>query len=76
MPRGMKVRNEYVEQLGRDFALTPKSVFAAIAFSLAMRLTCDDFSKARQLLFNEWNDLKTAGIVRQTPLHKKIDSEI
>lgn len=46
---------------------TPKAVFAALAFSLAMRLSDDDFHEARKLLLREWNILGRNGIV-STPM--------
>ena len=65
MPRGLKRGNEYVDALGRDFTFTPKSVFAAIAFSFAMRLAGDDSLKARVLFYEEWEMLHENGIVPQ-----------
>jgi hypothetical protein len=66
MPRGLKVRNEYIEMLGgRHFTHTPKSVLAAIAMSFAMRLAGDNQDEARALFFDEWNTLAENGIVPQ-----------
>lgn len=42
---------------------TPKAVFAAVAFSLAMRLSEDDYHEARKLLIREWNILTRNGLV-------------
>ena len=46
---------------------TPKAVIAALAYSLAMRLCCDDEAAAQSLLAAEWRDLHAAGIVPQKP---------
>lgn len=59
--------NEYVSTLGRDFTETPKTVYAAIALSFAMRLTGDDWNAAKALLANEWETLHANGILPQKP---------
>lgn len=46
---------------------TPKAVFAALAFSLAMRLSEDNYGEARKLLLREWNILTRNDIVT-TPM--------
>lgn len=62
----MKKLNEYVNALPPGlFAETPKSVFAAIAFSLAMRLNEDDKDAAVIAMCAEWATLHAAGIVPQ-----------
>lgn len=67
MSRGFKTRNEYVVALGRDYAETPKAVYAALAFSLAMRLSEDDAEAARKLLADEWETLHANEIIPQKP---------
>jgi hypothetical protein len=46
---------------------TPKTVFSALAFSLAMRLSGDNAEQAAELLRSEWRALHAAGIVPQKP---------
>ena len=60
----MKTGNQYLQYLS-DYSETPKAVYAAIAFSLAMRLTEDDFEAAARLLRGEWDQLHENGIVPQ-----------
>jgi hypothetical protein len=50
------------------FDRTPKAVIAAIAVSLAMRLSGDDFIKASQLVAEEWEILHANGIIPQRPI--------
>ena len=62
----MKTGNEYQDQYP-SFDDTPKAVIAAIAFSLAMRLSEDNPSEAIRLCSAEWQALHNAGIVPQKP---------
>jgi len=69
--RGMKIGNEYAgAAFGNAYATVPKAVFAALAFSLAMRLTCDAEHAARELLAEEWATLHRCGIVPQKPIRQ------
>lgn len=63
MPKKM---NEYAREV-HGYDDTPKAVFAAVAFSLAMRLSEDNFDEARKLLLREWNILTRNGMVT-TPM--------
>lgn len=63
---GMKRKNTYAEQFP-DYDRTPKAVYAALALSLALRLSEDDFPKALELLKDEWAVLYAQGIVPQVP---------
>ncbi len=62
--RGVKIGNEY-SAVVPNYRATPKAVLAAIAFSLAMRLSEDRMSAAASLIQDEWDALYTAGIVPQ-----------
>lgn len=72
----MRLKNKsncYVETLGLEvFERTPKTVFAAIAFSLSNITsggdTMDDWSEARKRFFEEWEALYNNGIVSQKPI--------
>lgn len=44
---------------------TPKSVFAAITLSFAMRLNEDDFERAMSEIIGEWQILNATGLVPQ-----------
>lgn len=50
-----------------DYDRTPKAVLAAVAISLAMRLSEDDPQRAVALCRDEWRVLHIAKIVRQRP---------
>jgi hypothetical protein len=64
----VKTGNEYADALGPFFADTPKAVFAALAYSYAVRLfETTDPSEIRQLLADEWSALHANGIVPQRP---------
>ena len=66
-PTGVfKQMNEYAAALPR-YSDTPKAVYAALAYSLALRLTGDNHADAVTLLEKEWASLHTAGIVPQKP---------
>ena len=65
--RGIKVSNEYALAIP-DYDKMPKAVLAALAMSLALRLSADDFQEARRLLHEEWVALYDAGIVPQKPV--------
>jgi hypothetical protein len=69
--RGFKVFNEYVKALEGGYALTPKAVYAAVAYSLAMRLCGDDGEAARDLIAQEWQTLHENGLVPQKPKEAK-----
>ncbi len=62
-----KKQNEYMNVLPRDFyANCPKSVFAAIAVSLAT-VGGDYLDEAAARILAEWRALYEAGIVEQKP---------
>jgi len=61
------LRNEYQDLLGADFDKTPKSVYAALAVSLAMRLNPESNADALKMLRDEWATLHANGIVPQKP---------
>jgi len=63
--RGLKIGNEYADAFGRMYADTPKAVFAAVAYSLAMRLNGDQHEAAIAEFVNEWRVLHANGIVSQ-----------
>lgn len=46
---------------------TPKTVYAALAYSIALRLCEDDHERAKQMLREEWRALHAAGLVPQKP---------
>lgn len=59
--------NEYVNAVSRDlFELCPKTVWAAIAISLATT-GGDRLDEAEQAIVNEWQALFQAGIIPQKP---------
>jgi hypothetical protein len=60
----LKLSNEYSRQLGRLYALAPKSVVAAVAVSM---LTCggDRLDSATPEFLAEWQILHENGIVQQ-----------
>lgn len=63
-----KILNDYaVEVYGYDD--TPKSVFAALALSFALRLCEDDIHRARELLIEEWEILHRNEIIPQKPIN-------
>lgn len=62
----MKVKNEY-QKAFPNYDLTPKAVIAALAYSLAMRLSSDDIEEAEAILKDEWITLYHAKIVPQKP---------
>lgn len=66
MPGVGKLFNDYAAQFTR-FDSIPKTVFAAIAFSFAMRLNADDPKAALEECYREWETLTKNGIVRQSP---------
>ncbi len=62
--------NEYAKNC-EGFDKTPKTVFAALAYSLALRLAGNDSHEdALEILRDEWESLNTAGIVPQKPTKK------
>ena len=61
----MKHHNEYSIAFP-GFDSTPKTVIAAIAFSLAMRLCCDNWKDAQEMIRDEWDALHPY-IVPQKP---------
>lgn len=65
--RGMKLHNEYSREFGRLYADTPKAVFAAIAYSFAMRLNEDQSDAALAEFMKEWRVLHQQGILPQRP---------
>jgi hypothetical protein len=60
-----KLDNEYATAV-RDIDAS-KTVWMALAFSFAQRLSDDDPVKARFLLMDEWAKLHDNGIVPQRP---------
>lgn len=62
----MKKWNGYAASLP-TYSDTPKSVLAAIALSLAMRLNDDNAEAAVIEIYTEWAALHRAGIVPQKP---------
>jgi hypothetical protein len=58
--------NEYQAHYPQ-FEQTPKAVLAAVAYSLAMRLSEDNPATAESLLEQEWRALYECGIVLQKP---------
>jgi hypothetical protein len=77
MPRGLKDLNQYVvwdEATLAMYRKTPKSVYAAIAMSLANVLDGDDpigatgdMARVCEILRDEWQALHNCGIVPQQP---------
>lgn len=66
----LKLPNEYMRTLP-GYEETPKAVYAALAYSLAMRLTDEDRTKALALLADEWQALNDCQIVPQ-PVSRKL----
>lgn len=62
----MKITNDYA-QAAMDEMDASKTVWAALAYSLAMRLSEDNESDALALLRDEWGTLHRAGIIPQRP---------
>ncbi len=62
---GVKLHNDYAAQFGRLYAKTPKAVFAAVAFSFAMRMAEDNPERALDEFTREWRVLHEQGIVPQ-----------
>lgn len=62
-----KIGNEYARAFGPLYARTPKAVFAAIAFSFALRLNEDHADRAAAEFLKEWETLHANGIVDQRP---------
>lgn len=60
----MKITNEYAIAYPH-YKDTPKAVIAAIAYSLAMRLSCDDADEVKTILLSEWDSLTACGVVQQ-----------
>lgn len=65
----MKTGNEYFRELP---SRVPKSVYAALAYSLALRLTEDNPAKAKDLLCREWATLHENQIVPQSPIGRAL----
>lgn len=59
--------NEYQKLLGEDFDKIPKAVLAAIAISLANRITSDNFEESLAVVRSEWWILYENKIVPQKP---------
>lgn len=63
---GLKKSNEYAKWIDAQvFADIPKTVFAAIAVSFAMRLNEEDFDRAMSEIISEWQTLHMVAIVPQ-----------
>lgn len=66
-PTGVfKQSNAYADSIG-GYADTPKAVLAALALSLAFRVSGGDLDEAVRLLAAEWATLHTGGRVPQKP---------
>ena len=63
--RGIKRSNDYAAVIHDIDA--PKTVWMAIAFSLALRLNDDKYGAAQAMLREEWRVLHENGIVPQRP---------
>lgn len=63
----MKISNAYAQEFP-EYRDVPKAVFAAVAFSLAMRMNEDNTDKAKAEFFREWGALHAAGILQQKPV--------
>lgn len=60
--------NEYANAC-EGFDKTPKTVYAAIAYSLALRMTgSESHEEAIEIMRGEWDDLYHGGIVPQKPI--------
>ena len=60
--------NELTYRLGHGFEVTPKTVWASLALSLALRLAGDgSWSTAFALLESEWRALHANKLVPQYP---------
>lgn len=67
--RGMKIGNEYAQQLKAGYAKTPKAVLAAVVVSLLVeRSGEEDFDGVLDDFVQEWAVLYQNGIVSQKPL--------
>lgn len=66
--RGGKLSNHYARYFGKLYASTPKSVFAAVALSLAyIDVEEKGFPEAVEQFLFEWRCLHENGIVPQKP---------
>jgi hypothetical protein len=65
--RGIKKSNEYAK-LVPNYADIPKSVFAAIAFSMCFIAVEENPTAANERFYEEWEALYNAGIVPQKPI--------
>jgi hypothetical protein len=75
MNRGKKHRSNYQDLFGEDYGNIPKSVFAAIAVSFALRLTEKSpgmyhEDNALHKIFEEWRVLHANEIVQQKPIQR------
>lgn len=61
---GLKIRNEYVEEIRDVYDDMPKAVLAAVAVS-ALTVGGDHLDEATVRVVTEWDALHTAGIVAQ-----------
>lgn len=62
----MKILNEYATNVP-DYRKTPKAVYCAIAYSLALRLTADSNEAVNTIVREEWQALYDNGLVKQRP---------
>lgn len=67
----MKLTNQYAELLP-GYDETPKAVYAAIALSLALRLSEENLTDAICQVFEEWITLHQNDIVPQSPAIKTL----
>lgn len=66
----MKTSNEYAQAFGKLYAKTPKSVFAAVAFSYANGASGEEAGTSAEVVarfVEEWRTLCDNGIVSQKP---------
>lgn len=65
MTAANKLGNVYADAAGHGVPGGSKTVWQALAFSLAMRLSEDDWDESCELLADEWKILHEQGIVPQ-----------
>ena len=66
MSHGIKITNEYSASFGKLYAQTPKSVFAAVAYSYVSNAG-ENQNEAIEVFLREWETLWSNGIVPQKP---------
>jgi hypothetical protein len=63
----IKLPNQYSQAFGKLYDKTPKAVFAAVAYSFAMRLNEDNPEESLEEFMDEWKTLNEQAIVPQAP---------